>query len=64
MHEELTCLFQIYEMENILINVSLYHFRILVLDKGQIKEFDSPDNLLKDHSSIFYGLAKEAGIIS
>ena len=37
--------------------------RILVLDKGQISEFDAPNKLLENKLSIFYGLAKEAGII-
>ncbi|KAG8302940.1 Canalicular multispecific organic anion transporter 2 [Homalodisca vitripennis] len=37
--------------------------RVLVLDQGLIKEFDSPKNLLKSSSSIFYGLAKDAGLI-
>ncbi|OQV17406.1 Multidrug resistance-associated protein 1 [Hypsibius exemplaris] len=38
--------------------------RIMVLDQGKIKEFDSPSNLLQDQSTIFYGLAKDAGIAS
>ena len=37
--------------------------RILVLDKGQISEFDAPNKLLENKLSIFYGLAKEAGIV-
>ena len=32
--------------------------RVMVLDKGQIAEFDSPSNLLADTKSIFYGMAK------
>ncbi|KAG8337592.1 Canalicular multispecific organic anion transporter 1 [Homalodisca vitripennis] len=36
--------------------------RVLVLDKGLIKEFDSPQNLLKSTSTIFYGMAKDAGL--
>ncbi|XP_071111331.1 uncharacterized protein [Haliotis cracherodii] len=39
-------------------------FGIIVLDQGLIKEFDSPDNLLKDKASIFYGIAKDAGLTS
>lgn len=38
-------------------------FRILVLDKGEIKEFDSPSALLEDKTSIFYGMAKDAGLV-
>ncbi len=32
--------------------------RVMVLDKGQIAEYDSPSNLLADTKSIFYGMAK------
>ncbi|QOU20165.1 hypothetical protein BRETT_004817 [Brettanomyces bruxellensis] len=37
--------------------------RIIVLDKGKVAEFDTPDNLLKDKSSLFYSLCKEGGLI-
>lgn len=37
--------------------------KILVLDHGEIAEFDSPENLLKNTDSIFYSLAKEGGYI-
>jgi len=37
--------------------------RILVLDKGQVAEFDTPENLLTDTNSKFYGLAKDAGLV-
>lgn len=36
--------------------------RIIVLDQGKIVEFDSPNILLSDKDSIFYGMAKSAGI--
>ncbi|XP_054168602.1 multidrug resistance-associated protein 1-like [Oppia nitens] len=36
--------------------------RVLVLNEGRIAEFDSPDNLLADENSVFYSLAKDAGI--
>ncbi|XP_005092588.2 multidrug resistance-associated protein 1 [Aplysia californica] len=36
--------------------------RILVLERGTVLEFDSPDRLLGDSSSAFFSLAKEAGI--
>ena len=37
--------------------------RILVLDKGSVVEFDSPDTLLANDQSIFYSLAKDAGLV-
>ncbi|XP_069938780.1 multidrug resistance-associated protein 1-like isoform X3 [Cherax quadricarinatus] len=36
--------------------------RVLVLEKGKVAEFDSPDNLLADQNSIFSSLARDAGI--
>ncbi len=41
---------------------NLVSFRIMVLDAGQIAEFDNPQALLADKSSIFYGMAKDAGL--
>ncbi|KAK8442051.1 hypothetical protein ACI3LY_001821 [Candidozyma auris] len=38
--------------------------RILVLDSGQVKEFDSPKTLLADKTSMFYSLCKEGGYLS
>jgi len=34
----------------------------MVLDQGQIKEFDTPTNLLNDTKSIFSSMAKDAGL--
>lgn len=36
--------------------------RIVVLDKGQIVEFDSPNNLLLNSASIFSSMHKDAGL--
>ncbi|WLF76933.1 ATP-binding cassette bilirubin transporter bpt1 [Lodderomyces elongisporus] len=38
--------------------------KILVLDKGEVAEFDTPQNLLKDKQSIFYSLASEGGYLN
>ncbi|KZP22608.1 P-loop containing nucleoside triphosphate hydrolase protein [Athelia psychrophila] len=37
--------------------------RVLVLDNGKIREFDTPQNLLADKSSVFYSMANEAGLV-
>ena len=38
-------------------------FRIIVFDKGKIVEFDTPNKLLKNKTSVFYSMAKAADII-
>ncbi|KAF8331910.1 uncharacterized protein EI90DRAFT_3154324 [Cantharellus anzutake] len=35
--------------------------RIMVMDAGQIAEFDSPKNLLKNENGIFYSMCKKTG---
>lgn len=37
--------------------------RVLVLERGTVKEFDSPANLLSDKNSEFYSLCKEGGYL-
>ena len=37
------------------------YFRIMVLDKGFVVEFDSPENLLAQRG-IFYSMAQDAGL--
>ena len=36
----------------------------MVLDRGQVVEFDEPKILLKNKKSIFYGMAKDSGIVA
>ncbi|KAM6898542.1 ATP-binding cassette sub-family C member 3 [Lycodopsis pacificus] len=43
------------------LNTIMDYTRVLVLDKGQIAEFDTPANLLSQRG-IFYGMAKDAGL--
>ncbi|KAM4662137.1 ATP-binding cassette sub-family C member 3 [Discoglossus pictus] len=43
------------------LNTIMDYTRVLVLDKGQIAEFDTPTNLLASRG-IFYGMAKDAGL--
>lgn len=38
--------------------------KILVLDKGEVREFESPETLLKDKNSIFYGLCQKGGYLN
>lgn len=38
--------------------------KVLVLDKGMVAEFQSPAELLNNRNSIFYGMAKDAGLVS
>ena len=37
--------------------------RILVLDQGNIAEFDSPQNLLAQKDSVFYSMAHESCLV-
>ena len=36
--------------------------RILLLNSGELKEFEKPEMLLADHASTFYAMAKDAGL--
>ena len=45
------------------INTVVDYDKVLVLDRGRIVEFQSPAQLLKDDSSMFYALAKDAGVV-
>jgi len=39
-----------------------FNFRVMVLDNGEIMEFDAPNTLLNDSKSLFYSMARDAGI--
>ncbi|CAH1793465.1 unnamed protein product [Owenia fusiformis] len=45
------------------LNTIMDYDRILVLDAGKTKEYDSPTALLADKSTVFYGMAKDAGLV-
>lgn len=38
--------------------------RVIVLDQGIIAEYDTPQVLLSNKDSIFYGMAKNAGLVN
>ena len=38
--------------------------KILVLDGGKLKEFDTPENLLANSNSLFYHMAKDSGLVN
>ncbi|XP_053202213.1 multidrug resistance-associated protein 1-like [Panonychus citri] len=46
------------------LNTILDSDRVMVLDQGQIAEFDEPKVLLENKQSTFYSLAKEANLVS
>lgn len=37
--------------------------KVIVLEKGEIIEFDSPANLLTNETSAFYSMAKDANLV-
>ncbi|XP_026315306.1 multidrug resistance-associated protein 1 isoform X2 [Hyposmocoma kahamanoa] len=46
------------------LNTIMDSTRVMVLDKGQLVEFAPPEQLLQDKNSIFYGMARDAGLAS
>ena len=45
------------------LNTVIDYDKILVLNQGQLAEYDSPNNLIKNTNSIFHSMAKDAGLI-
>uniref|UniRef100_A0A915JQK7 ABC transporter domain-containing protein n=1 Tax=Romanomermis culicivorax TaxID=13658 RepID=A0A915JQK7_ROMCU len=45
------------------LNTIMHSGRIIVLDKGEIVEFDSPEQLLDNDKSTFHKMAKDAKLI-
>ncbi|XP_076338372.1 multidrug-Resistance like Protein 1 isoform X1 [Tachypleus tridentatus] len=45
------------------LNTIMDYTRVVVLDQGKIIEFDSPEALLKDNTTVFYSMAKDAGLV-
>ena len=45
------------------LNTILDSDRIIVLEKGEVAEFDTPENLLKKKESLFYSLCQQGGFI-
>ncbi|XP_066924409.1 multidrug resistance-associated protein 1-like [Clytia hemisphaerica] len=45
------------------LNTIMDYDRILVMEKGEVAEFDSPKTLLADHTTIFYSMVKNAGLL-
>ncbi|XP_068632707.1 multidrug resistance-associated protein 1 isoform X1 [Battus philenor] len=46
------------------LNTIMDSTRVMVLDKGQLVEYAPPEQLLQDKNSIFYGMAKDAGLVN
>ena len=45
------------------LNTIMDYDKIMVLDKGLIAEYDSPDQLMENSNSIFHSMAKDAGLV-
>ncbi|KAJ2942611.1 hypothetical protein O0L34_g11142 [Tuta absoluta] len=45
------------------LNTIMDSSKVMVLDRGQLVEYAPPQQLLQDRSSVFYGMAKDAGLV-
>ncbi|PVD26851.1 hypothetical protein C0Q70_11999 [Pomacea canaliculata] len=45
------------------LNTIMDYDRIMVMDAGVVQEFSKPGDLLADKTSLFYGMAKDAGLV-
>ncbi|XP_013411118.1 multidrug resistance-associated protein 1 [Lingula anatina] len=45
------------------LNTIMDYDRVLVLDGGALKEYDTPSALLMNKKSMFYGMARDAGLV-
>ena len=43
-------------------SISQIRYRIVVLDNGRIVEYDPPSELLANRKSLFFSMAKDAGL--
>ncbi|XP_063822466.1 multidrug resistance-associated protein 1 isoform X1 [Ostrinia nubilalis] len=46
------------------LNTIMDSTKVMVLDRGQLVEYAPPQQLLQDKNSIFYGMAKDAGLVN
>ncbi|XP_045495076.1 multidrug resistance-associated protein 1 isoform X1 [Colias croceus] len=46
------------------LNTIMDSTRVMVLDKGHLVEYAPPEQLLQDKNSIFYSMAKDAGLVN
>ena len=45
------------------LNTIIDYDKVIVLENGELREYDSPKKLLENKKSIFYSMAKESGLV-